>query len=118
MVTSDPRSGFSMTQAAADQMARLRGEYLSRSPDDPPVLAGLFAGRVLADEAMRSRQISVGFWLRSEVSGRAWAEENIVEIAGFQMLLELPQIDLVLFRNGVIDFSPEEGFVIRLAKPE
>jgi hypothetical protein len=109
---------FSVTQAAARHVNFLHSEYLKRSPDDPPVLVGLFTARSLTEKGIGLKQIGVGFWRKSEVSERAWAEENIVEIAGFKALVGLPQADLLLLRSGVIDFSLEEGLFIRAVKPE
>ena len=80
------------------------------------VLAGIFSSHSLTENGMGPRQLGVGFWRQSEVSPQAWAEEKIVEIAGFKVLLALPQIDLLLLHGGEIDYSAKEGLFLRTSE--
>ena len=89
-----------MSQAAVDHMAFLRDQYLRQFPEDPPVLAGMFAGHLLNGSRAGAKQLGIGFWRRSEVSDQVWQDEDIVDIAGFKVLFTIPKIDALMFRDS------------------
>ncbi len=110
-------SEFALTQAALDQINFIRGEYFREFPDDPPVLAGVSTGYQLTTGAPGAARMIIGFWRQSEISAQALEDEEIVEVAGQKILFAVHRKLRPAFLDSVIDYNPEDLFVLRPLPP-
>ena len=104
--------GFSLTQAAVDQVRFIQGEYLRLLPGDPPVLAGISTGYIHGRDEGEAGQIVVAFWTRSEVAPEVLEGQDVVELDGIKFLFAVIRRHRPMFENAVIDYTPERAFFL------
>lgn len=109
MTTNIIPAPFTLSDAAVRQIGRLRSEYLSHSPGDPPVMPGVnLARRLFDDGSFGPEKVIVGFWRASEFKD---ADFSLVQrISGVELVFPIPPKDLPAFVGKEIDYRPEDGF--------
>ena len=104
---------FTFSSHALAQLRRVREQYLSHSPDDPPAMLGVFWGWPIS---AGGKQIGggapiIGYWRESEFADAAWSEVSKVD--GVNLIFSVRPADRHRFEGKVIDYTPERTFFLR-----
>jgi hypothetical protein len=104
---------FTFSPTALAQLRRVRQQYLSQSPDDPPAMLGIFWGWPISTRGKQTGGGApiVGYWRKSEFTDAAWSEVSKVD--GMDLIFSVRPIDRHQFEGKVIDYSPERTFFLR-----
>ena len=108
-----PPPSFSFSSAALTQLARIRQQYLAQTPDDPPVMLGVFWGWPISAAGEKSSEgaPALGYWRQSEFTEAAWSE--VTQASGVKLIYAVMPRDRHRFDGRVVDYAPERAFFLR-----
>jgi hypothetical protein len=110
-LTPLPHFGFS--SAALAQLARIKQQYFDRSPNDPPVMLGIFWGWPVSAAGKQTGPgaPTLGYWRKSEFTEAARSE--VRQADGMDFIFSVMPADRGRFEGKVIDYTPERAFFLR-----
>ena len=103
-------ANFTISAEGKRGIEKIRAEYLSTFPDDPPAVACIAWGIVVPNEGPRFERVVVSYY---QMSQSAQVAHGIQEVSGVPLIFFTTEDYYANFSGKVLDYQDDTGFFLR-----